>query len=100
VLANLADTGNSSDGSARVGTGNALAIGNRTNDRVIQAVNVGITDVTPAPTPAVPAESVPAPASSPAEELPVTGAPFAAQTALGLLLVSIGTVLRKKAQMA
>ena len=64
-------------------------------------LSVGITDIAPAPTPSVPAVALPSLASSaPAEELPVTGAPFAAQTALGLLLVSIGTVLRKKAQMA
>ena len=54
------------------------------------------------------AEEVPPPAvvppvaevPAPGEQLPVTGSPLAAQAALGLLLVALGRMLRRRSQTA
>jgi hypothetical protein len=100
VLANLADTSNSSDGTAGVRTGNASAIGNRSETHVLQAVNPGITEVAPAPdAPAEVEDGEQTPAAA-AEQLPVTGGALETQAALGLLLVGIGAILRKQRQVA
>jgi len=110
IANNAADTSNSTNGTSAIATGNATAVGNQTVNNVCQATNGFCPDLAfpplpeplcpchkkpevPQPTPEVPEDVVP---GVPGEQLPVTGGPLAAQLALGLLLVALGSMLKRR----
>jgi len=115
IANNTANTSNSTEGTAGIATGNATATGNQAFNTSCQAENGVCPDFAfpplpeplcpchkkPEVVPPTPTAEVPPAVSVPAgEELPVTGGPLAAQALLGLLLVALGTALRRRRQTA
>jgi len=115
VQNNSADTSNASDGSASTHTGDANATGNVSAQSACSGLNTAVdcpeAVLPPLPPPSCPCArsetpvvtpptTTPPPAGSEGEELPVTGGPLAAQAALGLLLIGLGSVLRRRTRHA
>jgi len=108
---NAADTSNSSNGTSGIATGNATATGNQANNLSCQATNGVCPDLAfpPLPEPLCPCHKPPVvevpptppvppvpPVVPPGEQLPVTGGPLGTQVALGLLLVALGSMLKRR----
>lgn len=119
VLVNNADTGNNSDGTSSIRTGAAQSVGNIAATSACSGYNADVDCpvatlpriVTPPPPPPCPCRHhemeeqppvppVVVPPVSTVPELPVTGGPLAVQAALGLLLVALGALLRRKGRVA
>jgi LPXTG-motif cell wall-anchored protein len=98
---------NTSTGTANTVTGNATAIGNMAATAICQGIN-GPLDCPVPPLPPLPdcfnKEAVPGKPGKPAapvtpgEALPRTGAPLNVLALLGLTLIALGALLRKKGQ--
>jgi hypothetical protein len=122
VQANFSDTTNASNGSSSIRTGAAEAFGSVAVTSACSGRNVDVDcpvatlprivpppppppcpcvhmhELVPVPVPPVPVPRRPVPNVA---QLPVTGGPLAAQAVIGLLLVALGSLLRRrKAQLA
>jgi hypothetical protein len=114
VSSNIATTENNSDGSSSARTGNAVAIGNVSVQSACSGLNTAVDcpevslpplpppscpckkTVTPPP-PVVPPTTPPVtPGVTTGEQLPVTGGPLGVQAALGLMLVALGSLLKRR----
>jgi len=119
VASNIATTENSSDGTASARTGNAVAIGNISVQSACSGLNTAVdcpeVSLPPLPPPSCPCKkATPPPVVPPTvtppvtpgvpgevgEQLPVTGGPLGVQVALGLLLVALGSLLRRRSKTA
>jgi len=92
---------NTSTGSATTVTGNATAIGNMAATAICQGIN-GPLDCPVPPLPPLPdcfnKEAVPGQPGVPGKALPRTGAPLNVLALLGVALIALGALLRKKGQ--
>ena len=105
IANNSGASGNTSNGTAYTETGNATAIGNMAATAICQGIN-GPLDCPVPPLPPLPdcfdkEHKDDKPSHKPGEpgkELPRTGAPLNVLALLGLTLIALGAVLRKKGQ--
>jgi len=120
VSSNIATTENASDGTASARTGNATAIGNVSVQSACSGLNTAVdcpeVSLPPLPPPSCPCKkATPPPVVPPTvppttvtpgvpgpvgEQLPVTGGPLGVQAALGLMLVALGSLLRRRSKTA
>ncbi|MEY2565492.1 MAG: hypothetical protein QOE35_21 [Actinomycetota bacterium] len=119
VSSNIATTENRSDGTATARTGNAIAIGNVSVQSACSGLNTAVdcpeVSLPPLPPPSCPCKkATPPPVVPPTtttvtppgvpgevgEQLPVTGGPLGVQVALGLMLVALGSLLRRRSKTA
>jgi hypothetical protein len=110
IANNSGASSNTSSGTANIATGNATAIGNQAANTSCQATNGVCPDLAfpplpeplcpchkkPGVPPVPPVEEAPPAVTPPGEQLPVTGGPLAAQALLGLLLVALGSMLKRR----
>jgi hypothetical protein len=114
VSSNIATTENDSDGTTTARTGDARAVGNVSVQSACSGLNTVVdcpeVSLPPLPPPSCPCKKAvtpppvvpPVPPVTPGvpgeagEQLPVTGGPLAVQAALGLLLVALGSLLRRR----
>jgi len=98
---------NTSTGSASTVTGNATAIGNMAATAICQGINNGPMDCPVPPLPPLPdcfnkvpeaMPGTPEVPGMPGNALPRTGAPLNVLALLGVALVALGALLRKKGQ--
>jgi hypothetical protein len=115
VSNNSGDAVNASDGTSSVATGAAVAIGNVSVQSACSGLNTTVdcpvASLPPLPPPSCPCQTAvvtppptvppttPVPAES-GEELPVTGSPLGVQVLLGLLLIGLGSAMRRRTRMA
>jgi hypothetical protein len=118
VSSNIATTENRSDGSSSARTGNAVAIGNISVQSACSGLNTAVdcpeVSLPPLPPPSCPCKKAvtPPPVTPPTttppvvtpgpvgQQLPVTGGPLGVQAALGLMLVALGSLLRRRSRTA